>query len=320
MNKVSAAELLPMWGYDALQLKAQRYAEAMLDEERNDWKFGLLSSFALEFLARAALAKVSPTLLADPKDWNNLYHSLGHTPKAKKFIPKSITTAEVFSRLREILDDFDTASEGFCLAHINRRNSELHTGETPFDGVKSSAWIASFYSTCAILLISLGSDLEEFLGDSEARVAKRLIEAARDSAAKSVMGTIKAHETVWNGKTEQERTQLTSQSSLWAAKRLGHRVRCPACKSMSIVSGEPISEPQKTIEEDDLITETQEHLPDKFECIACSMKLLGLAQLAAAGLGDTYKQTSTYHATEYYKSEDEMSGMHYWEDDNNEPF
>src|SRR6266849_4132516 len=98
----------------------------------DDWQFGVSSTFVLEFLACAALARVSPVLLADPNDWNNIYYALGGTPKASKFIPRSVDVASVIKRLREIIPEFTPEEEGFAAQHVSRRNEELHTGGTPF--------------------------------------------------------------------------------------------------------------------------------------------------------------------------------------------
>jgi hypothetical protein len=46
------------------------------------------------------------------------------------------------------------------------------------------------------------------------------------------------------------------------------------------------------------------------------MKIAGLSQLSACGLGDTYKRTITYDAADYYKPADNHPD---YEDDNNEP-
>ena len=78
--------------------------------------------------------------------------------------------------------------------------------------------------------------------------------------------------------------------------------------------GTAISAPVKRLE-DDLIIEVQDHLPTKFECVACNLKIAGLSQLAACGLGATYKSTSTYDAADYYAPEDRYEEF---EDDNNE--
>jgi hypothetical protein len=302
------------WDADALLTKAQRYAEAMLEVERDDWRFALWSSFALEFLARAALADYNPALLADPKDWNNIYSAVGFTPTAKKFIPKSIGIAEVIERLTAIVP-LDSELAGFCLQHTTRRNAELHSGDAAFEGVKHSSWLPLFYKACKVLLADMANDLSILLGDEEAETAEKMIATLADDAAKAVNGTIHAHKVVWEKKEQAERDKLTAQATLWATRQAGHRVKCPACASDALISGDPISVPQKAIK-GDVITESQEHLPSKFECIACGMKIAGLSQLNAAGLGDLYKQTLSYDAAEYYAPQDDM---HDYEPDNNEP-
>jgi transcription elongation factor Elf1 len=66
----------------------------------------------------------------------------------------------------------------------------------------------------------------------------------------------------------------------------------------------------------DLIVEVQDYLPEKFECIACQLKIAGLSQLTACGLNTTYKVTSTYEAADYYAPEDDPHSR--FDDDNNE--
>ena len=233
----------------------------------------------------------------------------------QKFVPKSIAITEVLSRLGTILPEFAKELENFCVIHTGNRNSELHSGDTPFDGVKSSSWLPSFYRSCDILIASTDGTLEELLGDEQAAAARKQIVAAKDVAAKAVAGIVKAHETVWAGKTGKERDKLTAQATVWATRHDGHVGECPACKAKALMLGEPIAAPKKTIE-NDLITETQLFLPSRFECVACGMKISGLSQLSACGLGDTYKQTSTYDAADYYSSQEEPD----YAEDNNEPY
>ncbi len=75
-NIRSASKVAHPWSKDALLAKAQRYAQEMQSHSRDDWRFGLTSTFVLEFVARAALANINPALLADLKSWNNLYFVL----------------------------------------------------------------------------------------------------------------------------------------------------------------------------------------------------------------------------------------------------
>lgn len=309
-----SAKTIHPWSSEALCAKAQRYAEEMLSMPRDDWHFGLTSTFVLEFVARAALANISPTLLAEPKNWSNLYFSLGRVPNESKFIPKSIDVTEVFRRLRDTMPTFTTELEGFAAQHVNRRNEELHGGGTPFDGLNRS-WLTRFYETLSVLLASMDEQLSFLVGKEEATVAVKMIAALKDESAKAVGKAIAAHKTVWTGKTEKEREKLARQASSWATRQAGHRVQCPACRSDALVSGNAISQPRRTLK-DDLIVEAQEYLPSKFECIACQLKIAGLSQLSASGLGTPYTLTSTYDAAEYYAPEDEYRGF---DDDNNEP-
>lgn len=304
------------WDPEALYLKAQRYVQHMSDLDSDEWEYALWSGFALEFLARAALANVNPALLAETdKSWASLYHALGFSPIEERFTPKSIAISEVFKRLMAILPDFTKEHEGFGILHTGRRNAELHSGDPAFDGIKSSSWQPRFYQTSEVLLVSIGMTLEDFFGEDEAKVAKQVIDAAIDDSAKAVKGEVEAHRKVWLAKSERERAKLGAQAEVRATRQAGHRVECPACGSHALVVGEPVSAPIQSLCDGE-ITEKQEHLPNQFECVACGLKIAGLSRLTVVGLGDRYKKTQIYDAAEYYAPEDDYSG---YDEDNNEP-
>jgi hypothetical protein len=303
------------WSKDALLTKAQRYAEEMLSHPRDDWKFAFWSSLTLELLARAALANVSPALLADSKDWNNVYFALGNGPKAAKFSPKSVDITSVLARLRDILPDFTPGLENFSVVHMGRRNEELHSATTAFDSVNISGWLPIYYQACDVLLTSMEENLEALVGTEEADIAITMMAAAKDESAKAVGKTIEAHKTIWAQKDAAEQAQLQLQATAWATRQAGHRVKCPSCNAEALLTGAPVAAPNKSLD-DDQITETQYFLPSKFECVACGLKISTLPQLHAAGLGDTYKSTITYDAAEYFRSRDEYLD---YEPDFNEP-
>lgn len=318
MKKTITPKMTPStWDPEALYLKSQRYVQHLTTLDSDDWEYALWSGFSLEFLARAALANVSPALLAETdKNWGSLYHALGFTPSEEKFAPKSIAISEVFKRLTAILTDFTKEHEGFGILHTGRRNAELHTGEAAFDGIKASIWQPRFYETCEILLSSMGMTLADFIGHNEAKIAQQLIAAAADDSAKAVKGEVEAHKKVWLAKMEKERVTLGTQASVWASRQTGHRLQCPACSSQALVVGEPASVAPVQRIHDGEITESQEYLPNRFECIACGLKINGLSRLTVVGLGDRYKKTQTYDIAEYYAPDDHYAG---YEDDNNEP-
>lgn len=303
------------WAKTALLNKAQRYAQIMGSHPKDSWEFAFWSSLTLEFLARAALSNVSPTLLADPKDWNNIYCALGHTPKATKFTPKSIDISSVFSRLKDVVAGFSPDHESFGILHMSRRNEELHSGETPFDSIKNSAWLPSYYQACDVLLASMNENLDFLLGKSEAVTAIELVTAANDASAKAIAKSVNAYKVIWESKTEPEKANLGIKASAWATRQEGHRVKCPACNNDALVVGTASAAPIKSIKNDE-ITEKQEFIPTKFECVACGLKVSGLSHLSACGLGDAYTATFIYDAAEYYAPTDPFEG---YEPDFNEP-
>ena len=162
---------------------------------------------------------------------------------------------------------------------------------------------------------SLGEKLDLLVGKKEAQVAMKIIAAAKDDSAKAVAKNISAHKTVWDSKTPAEQTKLSSQSALWATRRTGHRVKCPACESDALVMGTPVAAPNQKLKQG-MIVVTQSFLPSKFECIACGLNIAGLPQLHASGLANAYTATSTYDPATFYAPYDEYAG---YEDDNNEP-
>lgn len=307
-----ATQALHPWSAEALLAKSQMYFEEMLTHSRDEWQFAHWSSLALELLARAALSKISPTLLADAKSWDHTYYALGHTPLTPKFSPISIGIREVLSRLQTLLPAFTPDMEKSAGTHMGRRNEELHSGGSPFEGLNSTAWLPGVYEACSVLAESVGKDLTFLVGKDEAATAKTLIDAARDKSAEAVKGSVAAHKKVWDNKTQAERDRLSEQAKVWATPHSGHRVECPACESDALVYGHPIAEPLKSIEGDE-ITERQEHLPSQFECVACGLKISNYAQLTVCGLGEPYVSTSVYDAAEYYSD-----AMREYEDDNNE--
>src|ERR1019366_9275301 len=90
------------WSAEALFTKALLYAEEMERYTSDDWQYRLWASLSIALLARAALAFISPTLLADRQDWRNTYHALGHPPTKPGYAPRSIGTVEVLKILNVV--------------------------------------------------------------------------------------------------------------------------------------------------------------------------------------------------------------------------
>lgn len=291
------------WSMESLLAKAQRYSEEMNAYSVDDWRYGLTSSFVLEFVARATLSSISPALLAE-KEWENLYFSLGHMPIRNKFIPKSIGINQVLLRISDIFPEFPKELRGFAEIHVNRRNEELHTGGNPFDEMDSN-WLAQYYEALKALLSLMDLTLTVLLESGEVEYAEDLILKSKNESIISVRKEVHERKTAWNLKPLEEKQLLSQQAALWSVRWKGHRVTCPACESVATVIGSPTAEPILE-HEDDLVIETLDFKPNKFECHACGLKIVGVSHLDVLGLGEIFTDTMTYDIAEYYDGREYM--------------
>jgi hypothetical protein len=320
---VTAKPTQHAWSSEALFTKALLYVGEMEGYTANDWQFGFWSSLSLELVARAAIAHVSPTLLANRRDWHNIYHALEHAATAKEFIPTSITNNEVLLILKELLPDFTTELLNFCVHHSTRRNGELHSGEDVFVGLGTSTWLPKYYASCDVLLRSMGKSLDDLFNDP--KTAEHMIASLQDTAAKAVAQDIEAHKQIWLDKKPNELEASLAQAVAWATRHAGHRAICPACGSPALIRGSGRGAVTTEIGED-VIVQRQTMLPSSFECVACDLKISGLSKLSACGLGDAFTATSTSSAAEFFglhtdEELDEVRATSHepeWEEDYNE--
>jgi len=289
------------WERDPLWAKARIYFERAFEESGDDPLFGLWCSLALELLARAALASVSPTLLAEPdKDHKFLLHALNRG--SEKVQRRSITTAQVFTLCRTLFADFTENDLIAALALVNRRNDELHTGNSAFDEYRPKHWLVGFYRACRALTNSMGESLESLFGEEEARVARQILEETQTEVRQRVQTLIAAHRKVFEGKLEEDKrtaAENAKNEGEQLARKRHHRVTCPACSCVATVQGEPFGREHITHEED-CIKVRQAVSPRNFACSACGLKLQGYAELEASQLGGQYTRTTESSPEDYY--------------------
>ncbi len=269
------------WSSEALFSKALLYVEEMDRYTAEDWQFGLWASLSLEMVARASLSHISPTLLANRRDWRNIHHALGHPSTSLGFVPTSVITSEVLSILKEVVP-----------------------------------------ASCKVLLESMGKSLSDLFDNSAE--GEKLVASLQDTAAKAVQQDIKAHMEMWKAKSSEEQMASLAQATAWASRHAGHRTRCPACNSPSLIRGSSHGDVTTEVNEDTVV-QRQTMLPSSFECIACCLRISGLSKLSACGLGDAFTATSQYSVAEFFglHTEQELeearaAGEPQWEEDFNE--
>lgn len=294
-----------LWDEQLLWTKAKSYIDLALESDRESWLFPFWSTLALELLARAALSHIHPTLLASTseRDGKHLFYALNRVPKAKTYIPKSIDSADVFSRCEEILEDFTKEHHLFCTGMIGRRNEELHSGGAPFVDLNVQAWLPRYYECCTIFLEFIGKNLIDFIGKQEAGAAEKMIKALSDDAAKEVTGEIKAFKKVWESKEKSAQVVAAKKASEASLRIHGHVVPCPACGSKALLHGEEVSGLPSQIDGDMIVARTV-MLPVVFKCVACGLTIKGHNKLHAAGLGSTFTRTVRVDPVDYYGLEE----------------
>lgn len=285
------------WSEEALVAKAHLYIQKMEDLNPGDWQFGLWSALALEILARASLAHISPVLLAANRDWQNIAYALNLSQTSKKFSPRSLSIVDVLDRLHRLSPEISAEICEFCYQHFERRNSELHSGDLAFERVDVSSWLPQFYLSCKAFLDSMDRDLSDLISDSEN--AEKMIHALQDKAATKVKKDIEAYKKVWEDKNENEKNKSIERAELWSSRHIGHRVDCPACGSPSILQGSPFGSVKKAARGDNII-QRQAQLPSSFECIACGLRISGFSKLSACGLGDTFTEETQSTIADYF--------------------
>lgn len=290
-----------IWSADSLWAKAQVFSERAFSGPRDGDQFPFWCSLTLELIARAALSSVSPTLLAETGDseGRNILHALGHMPKVKNFVPKSITTSDVFTRCEQLISNFTKEMEVFARGFANKRNEELHTGGLPFDGLAKGSWQPRFYEVVRVLLEFQGKSLADLLSMEDAAAAEKIIQSSLDDAAKAVRGKIDAHAKVWATKAASDQADQIKKADSFAKPWRGHVVDCPSCASKALLRGEEITQQPPAFEGDELVVRSV-MLPTDFECIACGLRIGTHNELFAAGLGDEFVNRELHDPVDYY--------------------
>jgi hypothetical protein len=254
----------------------------------------LWASLALELVAKAALAKIHPALVADPQDVDSLFAACGRSFSTTR---KSILAKTVFDRLRHVNPNFMQGDKDFCMDMANRRNAELHSGELPFAGMREGAWIPKFWRVCKLILDAQGKTLTDWLGVEEAAKAEAAIQTVKtaevvegkfrtaadafgrayptDEAKGLIRATTKFINTSWQ--------PLFGRSPADAFQ--AHQ--CPVCKCEAAVSGERWNEEISAVERPDEpwveLVETT-YVTSGFRCTVCQLKLDGREEMDLAGI------------------------------------
>jgi len=279
---------------EALLGKSRAYiAKALRRKGENDLEeYQLWASLALELLGKAALAHRHPCLVVDPTHHPSLFVAAG-VPATTDV--KTITAKTVFERLRHLISGFDENVRQNCQDISERRNAELHSGEVPFKTMKVEAWEARYWYACNIILTSMGRDLDDWIGEGEAREKQQLLAFAADKLKATVAVKVESAKVKMQNVSRKTREQLIEAAAVrgalhyldlfkWTHDRTWE-VKCIACTAKGFLAGDSVNEEIIGEVYEDGPWETVEitYSADEFVCPVCDLHLIGQAEVLAAG-------------------------------------
>ena len=146
---------------DRLWMKARLFINRALDgrefEEAAFW-----ASASLELLGKAALANISPLLIANPNDDGKSFMiASGITEDRGLF--SSVQAKAIWSRCQRAFKPFNELEAAKI---SSARNDYLHAAGVGFDKLPPEHWWPRYWAQATILISHLDKDISDFVGPS----------------------------------------------------------------------------------------------------------------------------------------------------------
>lgn len=292
------------WTTETLWNKARAYIERAFQSDRNSEFFPFFASLGLEFLARAALAKVHPALLADPQDGGNIMYAFGFPATDR---PQSVPAKTVYVRLAFLIEDFNEQDKAACLLLADGRNREVHTGVRAFLDFPTGKWLPDYYRVASKIVAYLGHDLSDLFGVEEAEAIRDIIHDVEEKIVKEVRARVGGLKAKIAGLTEAELNARRAEKQpkfIYSISTSGvgsFRRACPTCTSYGVLTATPVGSIPPSLKGGDLIA--QKILAAKeFTCGVCALELKGTQELRVVDLGDQITVDDEVDPVEYFSS------------------
>ena len=281
-----------LYDHEALRTKAKAFINRAFDAaDRSSFEEAALwAALSLELLAKSALSKVNPLLIADPNDdGKSLLIAAGISSDLAGF--KTIPAKAAFSRCQRSFPPFNAAEAGRIAIE---RNEEMHSGGLPFAEVKQEQWWSRFWGQAVLLLNAQDESLEDFVGSDrigavEAYLAINvqtlalrvhlMIERATQRLVLVQGGTL----------TSVAAADLSTRTIIIGPEHEGH-APCPACGAQGGLLGDYVADSDTQYDHENYVAwEVLTVNADFFVCKQCGLLLEGPDFVRAAGLPETFE-------------------------------
>lgn len=297
------------YDHKALWIKAKLFLNhAMdLDEPRGFEERALWASLALELLAKAALARVSPLLIAEPcEDGTNLLIASGLLDGDARF--NSVRAQTIYSRCHKAFKPFNQKEAQII---TRARNEYLHGTGVEFTGIPADAWWARYWAQATILVNALDTDLDSLVGsDRVATVEVYLAQNTRNLEHRVEMLIERAKQRLDQYQSGVLPSRISNEFARPTDLSVGlsHKTDepCPACGAYGLLEGEDVQSSEikyEQVGEEDFDAWADITVgADYFSCPRCRLILDSYELLEAAGVSVTFEATgdaSDYMEPEY---------------------
>ncbi|WP_198588429.1 hypothetical protein [Geodermatophilus chilensis] len=276
-------------------MKSRLFINRAMDSEehRSFDEQALWASLSLELLAKAALSRVSPLLIATPnEEGTNLLVASGLVQGEATF--QSAPAKTIFTRCARAFHPFSLKE---ATAFAAGRNEYLHGGAATISALPPHAWWPRFWAQAAILLTAQDREIEEFVGPDRVSVVEEHLASNREHIEERVTTLIERAKQRLN--LHQSGLMTARQEAEWAATSeptagLSHHFEatCPACGSPGTLEGEDVLSHEWAGEEtpggDYDVWVNLTVGSDYFGCSTCHLVLDGYEQVQAAGLPEAF--------------------------------
>lgn len=281
--------------YDPTNLwtKARLFIHRAMDSDREFEEQAFWASAAFELLGKAALARVSPILIANPNpDGHSLLVASGLLEVDESFF--TIPAHTLWSRCNRVFKPFN-AKEAAYISAV--RNDYLHAGSVGKEGTPETWW-PRFWSQAVILVSHLDWTLEDLVGQPRVRVVEGHLLQNRANLARRLEAAIeRAKLRLQLHESGQLSTALERVWEAFSPESYSHTstADCPACGSPGTLAGDEIQDRRR---EEVMVRVGNDVYPDvlfweevgtdAFYCERCHLELSDYDLLIQAGFPNSF--------------------------------
>lgn len=284
------------YDHEAMWSKAKVFLNRAMDPEpdRSFDEQALWASAALELLGKAALARVSPLLIAEPtEDGVNLLIATGLIEGTAQFT--SVRASTIFKRCQKAFRPFSASD---ALKFANARNEYLHGSDIGFMPLVPQAWWPRYWALASILVTAQDRDIEDLVGpDRVAAVEAHLEQNAKnvEHRVEALISRAKQRLAQYQAGTLPAKIQAEWRTNpdLTISLSYSESATCPACGAAGSLEGDDDSDKSYDVDYDDEYGYTSTSVTisvpaEYFSCPTCHLVLDGYELISQAGLPDTF--------------------------------